>query len=296
VFLDDRLYVPFVATAQAQKVYDALTGHEVRTLEGSVTAALNGAALSPDRRLLAVAIQSYSNPRGGAPGGLMVRVYETATGSARHDLPGPADRAMSVAFSRDGKTLAVGCTDTTILLWDLAGPPEKAEPLSPAELTELWGALDVSAAKRADQAMRKLTSRPAEAVPFLAGQVKPAPASDVTAETLAKLIADLDAARFAVREAASLKLEQIGAPARPAVVEALKRTDLPPEMRERLEKLKAKLDQPINMDEWVRPLRAIEVLERIGSAEAVAHLKGLAGGGDAPTTRAARGAVERLGK
>ncbi|HVK13770.1 MAG TPA: hypothetical protein VM597_33820, partial [Gemmataceae bacterium] len=288
VFLDERLYVPFLATVQAQKVYDGLTGVEVRALEGFVSAAPGGAALSPDGRLLAVAIQSYSIPPGSAPGGLMVRVYETATGTARHDLAGPAGLATSVAFSRDGKTLAVGCTDTTILLWDLAGPPEKVEPLSPSVLNELWGALDGSVAKRAEQAMRKLVARPAESVPYLAGLVKPAPPPEATPELLAKLIADLDAPRFAVREAASRKLERLGNPARAAVVEALKRTDLAAEVRERLEKAKVVLDQPVNLDPWVRSLRAIEVLERVGSAEAVAHLKALAGGRDVPSTRAAR--------
>ena len=302
VFLDDRLYVPFVATVQAQKVYDAVTGQEVRTLEGFVSTSPTGAALSPDRRLLAVAIQGSSLARESAPGyasapaGLTVRVYEATTGSARHDLAGPAGLATSVAFSRDGKTLAVGCTDTTILLWDLAGPPAKVEPLSPSNLNELWGSLDVVGAKRAEQAMRRLAAGPAEAVPFLAGRVQPAPPSEATPEVLAKLFADLDAARFAVREAASQKLVRLGGPARPPVIEALKRTDLPAETRERLEKVKADLDQPVNLDDWVRSLRAIEVMERIGSAEAVTHLKVLAAGGDAPTTRAARAAVRRLGR
>jgi hypothetical protein len=223
-------------------------------------------------------------------------VYETATGSARHDLAGQTGRVTAAAFSRDGKTLALGCNDTTILLWDLAGLPEKAEPLSPADLTEAWTALNLSGAKRAEQAMRKLAARPAEAVPYLAGQVKPAPASEATPELLAKLIAELDAPPFAVREAASQKLDRLGSPARSAVVEALKRTDLPAETRERLERVKAKLEQPVNLDDWLPSLRAIEVLERVGSAEAVSHLKALAGGGDAPSTRAARAALGRTGR
>jgi WD40 repeat protein len=302
VFLDDRLYVPFVGAVQAQKVYDALTGQVVGTLEGLVNPSQRAVVLSPDRRLLAVGLQGFSAAREGAPGRaappdeIMVRVYETATGSARHDLAGQTGRVTAAAFSRDGKTLAVGCNDTTILLWDLAGPPRKVEPLSPADLKEAWAALNDPGAKRAEQAMRKLAARPAEAVPYLAGQAKPAAAPTVTAEEIAKSIADLDAGRFAVREAARLKLERLGAAARPAVVEALKRTDLTPETRERLEKVKSKMDEPVNTAEWVRPLRVVEVLERIGSAEAVAHLKVLAGGVDAPSTRAARAALSRLGR
>jgi WD40 repeat protein len=295
-FLDDRLYVPLVHAVQGLKVYDALSGQEVRTLEGFVNPSPQAVVLSPDRRLLAVGTQAYSVARDGPPSGLMVRVYETATGSARHDLAGQTGRVTTVAFSRDGKTLAVGCSDTTILLWDLTGPPEKTGPLSPTDLTEQWAVLDLAGAKPAERAMRKLAARPAESVPYLAGQVKPAPASEATPELLAKLIADLDAPRFAVREAASQKLERLGNPARAAVVEALKRTDLAAEVRERLEKLKVKLDQPTSLDEWVRPLRAIEVLERVGSPEAVAHLKVVAGGGDAATTRAAKAALGRLNR
>jgi WD40 repeat protein len=296
VFLDDRLYVPFVGAVQAQNVYDAVSGQEVRTLEGFVNPSPRAVVLSPDRRLLAVGLQGFSAARDGAPGDILVRVYETATGSARHDLAGRTGRVTAAAFSRDGKTLAVACNDTTILLWDLAGPTRKAEPLSPADLTEAWAALANPGAKRAEQAMRKLAARPAEAVPYLAGQVKPVSAPTATAEEIGKAIADLDAGRFAVREAARLKLERLGAAARPAVTEALKRPGLTPETRERLERVKSKMDQPVNTDEGVRPLRVVEVLERIGSAEAVAHLKALAGGGDAPSTRAARAALGRLGR
>jgi hypothetical protein len=39
----------------------------------------------------------------------------------------------------------------------------------------------------------------------------------------------------------------------------------------------------------------VEALERIGNADALAHLKAVAGGGDAPPTRAAREALNRLG-
>lgn len=307
VFLDDRLYVPLNPNGQVQKVFDSLTGQEVRVLEGSLSPGSNVAALSPDRRLLALTSWGYDLPPGappGVPGGVSgvagpprkVVVYETATGSARHDLTGLTGRVTAVAFSRDGKTLACGCSDTTILLWDLAGPAEKVGLLAPAELAALWGALNGAGAKPAEQAMRKLAARPAEALPYLAAEVQPVAVPAVDETLIARRIADLDAPRFPVRERATRDLERLGGPARAAVVAALKQGGLSPEMRERLEKLKGKMDQPTGLDEWVRPLRAVEVLERIGSAGAVAQLKALAGGGDAPSTRAARAALGRLGK
>jgi hypothetical protein len=48
--------------------------------------------------------------------------------------------------------------------------------------------------------------------------------------------------------------------------------------------------------EWVTALRGIEVLERIGTPEASAHLKEMAAGGDAPPTRVAKEALGRLKK
>jgi hypothetical protein len=111
---------------------------------------------------------------------------------------------------------------------------------------------------------------------------------------IAKMIADLDAPRFQVREAAMRDLERLGNLAREAVTEALKKTTITPEVRERLEKLSDSVNKPDTGADWVRPLRALEALERIGNADALAHLKEVAAGGDSPPTRAAKEAVGRL--
>src|SRR5262245_21340830 len=57
-FLDHRLYAVFNQSNQPFKVYDAMTGQESRTLEGS-SGLFGGTAvaLSPDRRLLALGAQ-----------------------------------------------------------------------------------------------------------------------------------------------------------------------------------------------------------------------------------------------
>ena len=59
--------------------------------------------------------------------------------------------------------------------------------------------------------------------------------------------------------------------ARDAVQEALKKDTLTPEMRERLEKLADAVNKPDTGGEWIRPLRAVEALERIATPDAVAH-------------------------
>ncbi len=55
-----------------------------------------------------------------------------------------------------------------------------------------------------------------------------------------------------------------------------------------------KVEAPAIQPDQMRELRAIEVLERIGSNEARALLETLAGGADAQLTREAKAAVRRL--
>jgi hypothetical protein len=294
-FLDHRLFVPFTQMHQQQllRVYDAVTGSEVRPLtrsnyQGQATAV----ALSPDRRLLAAGIQAY-DPRGG---GRRVLVWEAATGSVRHELDGIEGSVTSLAFARDGKTLALGCSDTTILLWDLAGQPPKTGPLSAAALAEHWKVLEESDGQKAEESLRALAARPAEAVPFLREHLKPVPGLSPDPERIARLIANLDNPRYAVREASMRDLERLGGHARDAILAAMQKPGATPEMRERLEKLKDRVNKPDTGLEWWRALRAVELLERIGTPEAVAHLKELAAGGDAPPTRWAKYALGRQGE
>ncbi|MBI4951158.1 MAG: WD40 repeat domain-containing protein [Myxococcales bacterium] len=52
--------------------------------------------------------------------GPMVRVFDTATGAARHTLSGHVDRVEAVGFARGGGTLASASVDGTVRLWDPA--------------------------------------------------------------------------------------------------------------------------------------------------------------------------------
>jgi WD40 repeat protein len=295
-FVDHRLFVALHPgyNNQTQKIYDAVTGGEARTLEGSSN--LQGGtavAVSPDRRLIAYGPQGVTYGD-GRPNPKRLIIWEVSSGSIRHEFSGPEGQITSLAFSRDGKSLACGSTDTTVLIWDLTTKPEKVESLKAAELEELWKTMEAINGKKAEEAIRKLTARPAEALPFLKEQLKPVTGVKADPAKIAKLIADLDNARFAVREAATRDLERLGGHAKEAVQEALKKPGITTEMRERLEKLTEKVNRPDTGAEWLRPLRGVEVLERIGTAEAIAHLKLLADGGDAPPTRIAKEAIGRL--
>lgn len=299
-FLDHRLYALFATNRpQGVSIYDAMTGGEVRSLEGSQN--LQGSqalALSPDRRLLAYGGTGNVGHRpDGRPvtASRKVVVWEVASGSIRHEFGGVEGMITAVAFSRDGKTLAGGCSDTTISLWDLQEKPAAASPLAAAELNDLWATLSKSDGRAAEKALRTLAARPAEAVPFLTEQLKPVPAVPSDPQRIEKLITNLDAPRYVVREAAMRDLERLGHQARDPVYAALQKTTLTAEARERLEKLSIAVNKPDTGAEWLRPLRAVEALERVATPDAVAHLTALATGGDAPPTRAAREALERLG-
>ena len=301
-FIDHRLFVMFGPNFQQGgiKVFDAITGRDVRTLEipkNENPQGGQGLALSPDRRLLA-----YGTLLGfdqNMPDGRMmmaprkVLVWEVSSGSLRHEFTGTQGNITALAFSKDSQTLAGGSSDTTICLWDLNHKADKTEALNAADLDELWKTLASPSAKKADAAMQTLIARPAEAVPYLKSQLKPLPSEKLEPAKIAKLIADLDAPRFQVREAAMRDLERFGNLVRDAIMEALKKSTITPEVRERLEKLSDSVNKPDTGADWIRPLRAVEALERIGNADALAHLKAVAAGGDSPPTRAAKAAAGR---
>jgi WD40 repeat protein len=69
---------------------------------------------SPDRKLFAVGVPV---DRGLAYG---VRVYSWPGGKALHTFTGHRAPITALSFSADGKTLASGSADTTVLLWDLS--------------------------------------------------------------------------------------------------------------------------------------------------------------------------------
>jgi hypothetical protein len=281
---------------------------------------LGSGDLSTDGRCLAL-----SRRQGG------VLLYEVTTGKVRQTLPG----TWVFGFSPDGKRLvsrderpfrvydletggelrtvdpggfhfhtatgdlrllATGGAEGTGLLWDLSVPVRKkrAVTLSERELAEAWKALAEDDAPRADRGLRKLLASPDQAVALLKTHLRPAAGKPW--ERIGRLLADLDDDAFDVREAASKELAAIGAAAWPALV-ALRGETKSVEVRRRVQDL---LGDPPSLrlsGEALRQARAVEALERIGSAEARRLLEALARGDErAPLTLDARAALGRLGR
>jgi WD40 repeat protein len=175
-------------------------------------------------------------------------------------------RNQSVAFAPDGRSFVTGHEDGTVLQWNVPGA-DGPEPTA-ADHDALWAALADADLLKARGAVERLVRHPPVAVALLRAKFVPPAAPNL--EDLPALVRDLDAANFAVREAASKKLRELDDAAEPALRAALT-ASTSPEVRQRLEALLA-----LSASAWRLPLggdllrgvRAIEVLERVGTAEA----------------------------
>jgi hypothetical protein len=197
-----------------------------------------------------------------------------------------------VAFSPDGKFLASSGFDAPIYIWDVEGRYGKQPLVTPfpeREATGLWDALDGADASTAFEAMRRLLARPGPAVALLRQRLRPAPATD--AKALRRLLDELDGDGFAAREKASKELEALADRAAPVLRKALAGNPSA-ETKRRIEHALEAAGPAA--PERRREVRAVEVLERLGTAGA-RELLGLLASGDneALLTREARSAAKR---
>src|SRR5262245_7725277 len=240
-------------------------------------------AFSPDGRLVASAGEDQ-----------VVYLWEVASGRERRRLEGHTGNITRLTFSADGRTLASASADTSILLWDATGltSTEQKDRAHAPGTTRLWDDHAETDAARAGRAIRLLAALPTKAVPMLKERLKPVAKPD--AERLKQWIADLDSDRFGVRERATRELEQLAELAAPALQQALA-DNASAESRTRIDALLDKVSNAAPAPEQLRVLRAVEVLELIGNAEARGVLKALAGGAPGSVqTEPARRALERV--
>jgi WD40 repeat protein len=284
-----------VATARRQRQFTAQAG-------------IAGLAYSPDARTLATANTDAT-----------VSLWEIATGMerGRFRVESPGAAATALAFSADGRLLAVGGSDGvlhganaitghangTALVWD-SSDARRLATSEPAELTleradEAWSALAELRAAAAHAAVLRLSAAPQRALPFLRERLKPSKEVGVE-RRVAGLIADLESPTFAVRQRATEELEHLGDRAADALANVLAGKPTL-ETRRRVERvllsLKPNQPTPPPPAPLRQALRAVEVLERIGNPEARQILEKLAQGStDAPLTGEARSALRRLGQ
>jgi RNA polymerase sigma factor (sigma-70 family) len=262
-------------------VWEVTTGRERCRLLGH-DGPTSCVAFAPDGRTLASAGFDHT-----------IRMWDVETGKELRTLKGHRGKANALIFTPDGNTLISGGDDTTILFWDVAavtGRKRAEKPLTPQEWQALWKALAGTDAAQAHQAIARLTAS-LGTVAALNERLHPAP--KINADRLEQLLRDLDSEEFAIRDKATKEIEKLGEAARPAIERALASTDTSPEKDRRLERLHSQLDVPTG--EHLRELRALEVLERLGTPEARQFIEKLAKGApDAHLTREAKAALQRL--
>jgi RNA polymerase sigma factor (sigma-70 family) len=218
-----------------------------------------------------------------------VRIRDAWTGKEIHRFQADAGHFYRLLWSADGKKLYSAHADTTVLEWKLGW--HRGRTAFSAD--RAWSDLASPDPAKAYEAQCWFLTA-ADSVALLTSRLK-AEQDDGKAQRIRRLIAELDDQRFAVREAANKELTALGESAEPALKQAAAaRPSL--ELRMRIRKLLEQLPPPALTAEEARNLRAMEVLECVGSPEARKLLEGLAkGASDARQTIHAQAARQRLG-
>jgi hypothetical protein len=264
---DGRLFA--VSSAGRVTILDSISGRPTLTLErrfgeGDVRCL----TFSPDSRQIAI---GRNGPEAAvrvhdvvaSPNG---KVFEEHLGRATFE--GHLGDVTAVAFSPDRKTLASGGTDTSVLLWKVPAPGPGPKAMS---IAEAWESLDSLEADVAYRCTEQLLVDRAKSVPFLRERFQKQPEEQAQIQ---RWIRELDHDEFRIREAARRGLMKAGLRAAPSLTDP-KRKPLGAEGEQRvrlvLESFESQgLHIPENglFGEPLRMVRAVRVLELIGTAEA----------------------------
>lgn len=251
-------------------LWDVVTGKEIRKIATGANS--NAVTFSYDNRLI-----GFASMKG-------VKVFDTNSGREVAFFPIPDLRipnyydgisaSSPIAFSPDGKTLATGHTDGTVTIWKLPAPPELPE-LKPEEFEKFWETMVTDAPAESRNNLHRLVQNPDVAMRLLSTKFIAPPLKPIDID-LPATIRKFDAPSFADRQLAIKKVRELGPRAVDALQEAIRTTESV-EVRARSEEI---LDQmkagpkihSVGPD--LRAMRAIEVLEQIGSPAARKILEG----------------------
>jgi hypothetical protein len=265
------------------RLTDAASGKEVRRLP-SEPGSFDGIVFAPDGKTLAWGINYRLPATENAVG-----IWEVRSGQLRRTLDGSDGHTLPLAHSPNGALLVTADSDCSALVWDMKRRLNEKQAVgiaSPEKLDQCWRLLADHDARKAFDGMETFTQFPEQGVARIAEDLKPIPPR-APAEKVAGLLRDLDDDQFEVREAATRELERLDETVITDLQRLAKKSESL-EARTRAERLLERMDR-------LQRERAIEILERIGKPSAVKLLKSLAGGqSDAPLTRDARGALQRL--
>jgi WD40 repeat protein len=265
-------------------IIEVATGRVLSTIQAP-NAATSVVALSADRRVLASAQSEFTD-------GVhthSIYLWETLTGKEVLQIHTDRSAVSSLAFSGDNYSLISGVDNATALVWHLDSGIAKSSLAQ--DLETLWAVLADENAGKTHEALWTMVAIPSQSVNFLRQRLKPVFLADKA--KVDQWIEDLGSDKYAVRQAATKALLKIGREIEPALQKVLVFNE-GLEKHRRLEQILKTLPD-ILRPESVRTVRAIMILERIGSPDAQAVLTTLAGGATgARETEVAKSSLERL--
>jgi len=274
-------------------LWDVLSGKSVVNVNVASTVNTTAVTCSADGRLLAWAESDDDRT---------IRLYDALNGRELGKFTGHLGDVLQLRMhlSGDRPLLLSGSKDSTVLVWDLRGVMEmvrKTTPrLSAEHADQVWldlGAEDAAAMHRASWLLAAAGS---EAVPLLAERLHPVPIDPTVGDKVRHLVGRMDDDLFSVREQASQDAAELGEAAEPYLKDLLGSTTSA-EARHRIRRLLADIaGKPLVLSaDQQRAIRAVQVLEQIGDAQAREVLARLSVGQPAAQlTQEAKNALARL--
>jgi WD40 repeat protein len=315
------------ADRSAVRIWDAATGQELRSFS-LIAAGTDRLTISADGRTLATAagqptvklwetatgLERARLPQPAALATVVVtsgdgrlaaaadfekfiHVYDVVQGKEIAKFSGLTDTSSTLMFLPANKAL-VSVGDGSVITWDLGDALKKMETLrltlEAKELDTAWSDLSSDDGVKAYAAVWALAGAAEQALPLVKDRLNKAQTNDEV-KKVPEWIKDLDSDEFALREKATKQLERLGRLAEQQLRETLqKKPSL--EVKLRVERILERLKQMGGTPNELQALRAVEVLEKVGSAEAKKLLQTLAEGpAEAVATREAKAALARLG-
>jgi tricorn protease-like protein len=265
---------------QGFRLLEVTTGQDRLHLKGQ-TKEVSAFAFSHDGKTLASGDETT------------VRLWDLQNGKEMQILRGHVGTVRSVDFSPDGRKLVSGSDDLTALVWKIPPECQYQKPqvihLGREEKDKLWGKLAAVDAAAAYAALQRLAAADADAVALCRERLFESPPTPP--RQIERWIGQLDDEEFAIRDKATNNLERVEGDAKNALESALKR-ECSIEKKQRIEALLETLNAK---QSFIRVIRAVELLEQIGTAEAVDVLRQLEKKtGDAAVRDDVRRSLDRL--
>jgi RNA polymerase sigma factor (sigma-70 family) len=212
-----------------------------------------------------------------AADGSSIRVWDLERNTTRSLMSHGAGEVGLLVLSPDGKMLATTAKDgNVVFLWATAARQlaKIAAPLdlSAGEFADLWSDLANPDFNKADSAWRKLGAAGDNAITMFRERIRAVAVPPADMKRIEKLVTEMDAEKFAVRDKAIKELEAAG---EVAIIPLQRVLEKPPsaEARERAILLLKKIKEPSLNPERQRVLEAIDLLEQLKSAKAIKLLQ-----------------------